>query len=89
MIETLDRRKGLEHSFLWPLVERAESEAEVEEDGKKEDDGENVEAEDKEPTWEDQPVKGKLMTALSYLRNHYSYCFYCATQVCPLLCRRF
>lgn len=81
VVETLDRRKGLEQSFLWPPIEKSDSEAGLEE---KEDKEEEVEPEVKEPSWEDQPVRDKLMTALSYLRRHYSYCFYCGTQVCPL-----
>lgn len=86
MIETLDRRKGLEPNFLWPPVEISESEAELED---KEEDGEKSEPEDKEATWENQPVKDKLVTALSYLRNHYFYCLYCGTQVCsPILHER-
>ena len=63
-------------------MEKSESEAEA---GGNEDDEEKIQSEDKELTWEDQPVKDKLMTALSYLRKHYFYCFYCVTQVCSLL----
>ena len=60
-------------------MENPESEVELED---KEEDGEKSEPEDKDAIWEDQPVKDKLFTALSYLRNHYFYCLYCGTQVC-------
>lgn len=76
VIETLDTRKGFGSSFLWPLPEEDASE----------EASETLEAQEqaqaaKEPTWEDQPVKDKLVTALTYLRQHHSYCIHCGCQV--------
>jgi hypothetical protein len=64
----------LEPSFLWPLPEKEEN---------SDDDGEGKEAEDEaeEPGWEDQPVKEKLVTALTYLRSQHVYCLHCGCQV--------
>ena len=77
MIDTLDRRKGLEASFLWPLPEVQASEEEDEKETEADEDA-------KEPGWEDQPVKDKLMTVLTYLRSQHCYCLHCGCQVCLL-----
>lgn len=77
VIETLDRRKGFEQSFLWPPVEPVEG-------GEEAADGEKPPEEEQQPaelSWEDQPVRDKLVTALTYLRNHHSYCLHCGCQV--------
>ena len=76
VIETLDRRKGLDPSFLWapPEPQAPEDEEEVAE----------AEEETKEPGWEDQPIKDKLMTVLTYLRSQHCYCLHCGCQVCIL-----
>lgn len=78
VIETLDRRKGLEQNFLWPLPEQTDEEAAEGEDHEvKVDDIQ----ESQEASWEDQPVKDKLISALRYLRAHYFYCLHCGHQV--------
>ena len=73
----MDRRKGLDPSFLWPPPEVEASE---------EGDEKVAEAEEqaKVPCWEDQPVKDKLMTVLTYLRSQHCYCLHCGCQVCIL-----
>ena len=38
-------------------------------------------ADPQEPTWEDQPVKNRLITVLSYLRSQHLYCLHCGCQV--------
>lgn len=80
VIETLDRRKGFEQSFLWP---QPDTEAAEESDDKADATAaeELIEVADPEPTWEDQPVRDKLVTALRYLRTHHFYCLHCGAQV--------
>ena len=83
VIETLDRRKGFEQSFLWPLPEPEEPQAE-EAVAEEPVTGEQVAA---EPTWEDQPVKDKLVAALTYLRSQHNHCLHCGCQVGEVACR--
>jgi len=59
---------------MWPLPENQEDS----DDG---GDAEEAEEEAKEPGWEDQPVKDKLVTALTYLRSQHFYCLHCGCQV--------
>lgn len=79
VIETLDRRKGLEQSFLWLLPEKSEDE--VSEEQKADASAEQPEEKDSEPSWEEQPVRDKLMTVLGYLRQQHFYCLHCGHQV--------
>jgi len=73
--ETLDVRKGLDPSFLWPPPEpQKPPEGDVA--------GETAPEEVKEPGWEEQPVRDKLLTVLTYLRSQHSYCLHCGCQVC-------
>ena len=83
VIETLDRRKGFEQSFLWPLPEPDEPQAEevVAEEPV------TGEQEAAEPTWEDQPVRDKLVAVLTYLRSQHNYCLHCGCKVREVACR--
>ena len=68
----------MDQNFLWLPAEREDAI----EGGENAEEVKGVEEEEeKEATWEDQPVKDKLITALTYLRNHYSYCLHCGHQV--------
>ena len=83
--ETLDRRKGVDSSEMWPpppVVPDADAVA-----GSAAQTG-NTDVLDDEDTaqhavsWEDWPVQAKLAMLLDYLRQNYHYCIFCGCQVC-------
>ncbi len=84
--ETLDRRKGLESSEMWPQPPAA-----IESDTPQEDEAQDssmsaVEEVAQEPSWEDWPVQAKLALVLDYLRQMHHYCIFCGSQV-SFVCR--
>ena len=85
VIETLDRRKGYDRSYLWPPEPAVDPDAN--EENNKESESipadQTLEEEIKEPTWEDQPVLDRLQTVLKYLRTQHFYCLHCGCQVSP------
>lgn len=88
--ETLDRRKGVESSEMWPpppVAPDAEAAAgnDVQTGNTDAADCEDV-AQDAVP-WEDWPVQAKLAMVLDYLRQSYHYCIFCGCQVCVQMCR--
>jgi hypothetical protein len=70
--ETLDRRKGMADSVMWPPPppEPADEEQAAEEEA----------AQELHP-WEDRPAAQKLGDVLQWLRSEHCYCVYCGCQV--------
>lgn len=78
VIETLDTRKGLPQSFLWPPLPEPESGDDAPCPAENASD---IHPEQQEASWEDQSTKDKLTAVLKYLRNHHQYCIHCGCQV--------
>lgn len=83
--ETLDRRKGLESSEMWPpppVAPDADAPAgnDVQTGNTDAVDCGNVAQDDAMP-WEEWPVQAKLAMVLDHLRQSYHYCIFCGCQV--------
>ncbi|KAL3141086.1 G patch domain-containing protein 11 [Trebouxia sp. C0009 RCD-2024] len=82
--ETLDRRKGVESSEMWPpatVVPDADVppvSSDVHTGSADAED--NEEASQDSLAWEDWPVQAKLAMVLDYLRQSYHYCIFCGCQ---------
>ena len=74
--ETLDRRKGLTESILWPLPPPPPEDEEQEQDAE----GSGAEALDAD-AWENLPPATRLADVLQWLRSEYFYCVFCGSQV--------
>lgn len=85
--ETLDRRKGVESSEMWPQPPAAAVESDAIQENEAQDSSTSaVEEVAQEPSWEDWPVQAKLALVLDYLRQMYHYCIFCGSQV-SFVCR--
>ncbi|DBA96331.1 hypothetical protein WJX82_007548 [Trebouxia sp. C0006] len=79
--ETLDRRKGVESSEMWPQPPAAAVESDAIQENEAQDSSTSaVEEVAQEPSWEDWPVQAKLALVLDYLRQTYHYCIFCGSQ---------
>ncbi|DBB01251.1 TPA: hypothetical protein ACH3X1_001120 [Trebouxia sp. C0004] len=84
--ETLDRRKGLESSEMWPPSPVAAVESDTLQENEALDSSSAVKEVAQEPSWEDWPVQAKLALVLDYLRQTHHYCIFCGCQV-SFVCR--
>jgi len=85
--ETLDRRKGLESSEMWPQPPAAAVESDTIQENEAQDSSTSaVEEVAQEPSWEDWPVQAQLALVLDYLRQTHHYCIFCGSQV-SFVCR--
>lgn len=82
--ETLDRRKGVESSEMWPpapIIPDADDPPEGSDAQSSSIDAEvNEEPSQDLSAWEDWPVQAKLAMVLDYLRQSYQYCIFCGCQ---------
>lgn len=79
--ETLDRRKGLESSEMWPQQLPAPGTESPRGDERGNIDTDADEEVQQEASWEDWPVQAKLAMVLDHLRQNYHYCIFCGCQV--------
>lgn len=78
--ETLDRRKGLESSEMWPQQLPAPGTESPRGDERGNIDTDADEEVQQEASWEDWPVQAKLAMVLDHLRQNYHYCIFCGCQ---------
>lgn len=83
--ETLDRRKGVESSEMWPpppVVPDADAPAGSDAQTGNADAHGSADTAQDAVSWEDWPVQAKLAMVLDHLRQSYHYCIFCGCQVC-------